>query len=314
MMKGMEVSIKVKEIYSLVIKDIDKGVSLSKSIENNEIKIDSLLLNLIKNGELSGNLSDALLKAYTYIEKRNEMKRKIVGTLIYPSFIIVSTIAMTLFLIMYIFPKILPLLSSLNVPLPLITKIVLGIYHILVSYGLYILVISIVVIAVSRIVYVKSNRVRYIFHNIVLRIGMYRTMYISSFCTMGEMIIQSGRSLPDMISFARDGSYNLVYRVILNEIYKESLRGVSFSVSISKHIKYFPRLIIDMSSIGEKTGNFALMLGNCGRILEQDIDNTLKKVSSLIEPVLMVFMGLIVGSVAISIILPVYEITNHISK
>jgi type II secretory pathway component PulF len=76
----------------------------------------------------------------------------------------------------------------------------------------------------------------------------------------------------------------------------------------------FLRIMIDMCSIGERTGNLALMFGHCSRIFEQDIDLFLKRFSSLIEPVLMIFMGLIVGSIALSIILPVYEITNHLSK
>ncbi len=92
------------------------------------------------------------------------------------------------------------------------------------------------------------------------------------------------------------------------------MHGIAISISLKKRNRFFPRLLSDMCILGEKTGGLGPMLGHCGRIFEQDIDNSLKRFSSLVEPILMVFMGLIVGSIALSIILPVYEITNHLSK
>jgi type II secretory pathway component PulF len=131
---------------------------------------------------------------------------------------------------------------------------------------------------------------------------------------MGEMLLSSGRGIQDLLVFSKDSSRNIVYKDIFEKMYVDSVSGVSLSISLSKYKLYFPIIMIDMVNLGERTGNLGVMLGHCSKIFEQDIDNALKRFTSLIEPVLMVLMGLIVGSIALSIILPVYEITNHISK
>ncbi|MDO8430746.1 MAG: type II secretion system F family protein [Candidatus Taylorbacteria bacterium] len=318
MMKNMERGDHVKKLYEVLVKDIEAGVSLSKSIKNAGIKWNNLLITLIQNGEEGGHLAVALQEAHAHLEKKNEMKKKIVSALVYPSFIVLATICMTLFLILYIFPKIIPLLSSLDISLPLITRIVQGLHYFLVSYGIW-FGSCIVVICVGINLLLKKNiNIRHYYHSLLLSIPIIRTSIkihnMSSVCSMGEMLLSSGKGLPDMIIFSRESQKNLVFKEAFALIYIESMQGVSFSTSLRRYGNLFPPLLIDMCALGERTGNLGLMLGHCSRIFEQDMDNALKRFSSLIEPVLMVFMGLIVGSIALSIILPVYEITNHLSK
>lgn len=307
-----------KAVYMNITRDIEHGISLGKSINDMKLRFSNTLIVLIRNGEESGRLSESLYQAYQYLEKGDEIKKKIIGSLIYPCFIVVATILMTLFLIIYIFPKIIPLLSSLNIKLPLITRVVQWIYYLLISYGIWMFIGLIIVLISSKIIVKKSQKIRYKVHKCIISIP-FISKYIkihmmSSVCNMSEILLSSGKSLTDVLIFSSDSSRNLVYKDIFNEIYIQSVRGVSLSNSLKRYAKYFPSLLIDMCELGERTGNMALMFKHCSRIFEQDIDNTIKKFSSLIEPVLMIFMGLIVGSVALSIILPVYEITNSLSK
>lgn len=316
-MKNIESLIARKIIYSLFIKNIEEGISLGKSIKNNSIRFDSLLIMLIENGEASGYLSEALLRAENYLEKRNDMRKRIINSLFYPGFIILATIFMTLFLILYIFPKITPLLSSLNIPLPLITRIVQNLYYFLVGYGLWFLIAMISFFVGMRFLIKKIHFLQYQFHKSIIFIpflkNQIRVNRMILLCNVGEMLLNSGKSLPDVLFFFNQSSRNLVYKQIFVKLHEESLRGVRFSISITKYYKYFPPILINMCALGERTGNFSLMLGYCSKIFEQDTEMSLKRFTSLIEPVLMVLMGLIVGSIALSIILPVYEITNHLS-
>lgn len=318
MMRSIEISTKRKKTYDILIKSIQQGVSLSKSIRSSRISFNSLLVTLIQNGESSGHLSEALQQAYAYLEKRNEMKKKLVTSLMYPFFIVIATIAMTLFLVLYIFPKIIPMLKSLDIQLPLITRIVQGIYYFSVSYGLWTALGCVLLVIVCQILIRKSSCVKYKLHSMVISLPFlhsYIKVYLlSSVCSMGEMLLSSGKGLPDMLFFSGESMKNAAYKKVFKEIHQESIQGVSFSISLKKYGRLFPPLLADMSALGEKTGNLAMMLGHCSRIFEQDIDNALKRFSSLIEPMLMVLMGLVVGSVALSIILPVYEITNHLTK
>jgi type II secretory pathway component PulF len=164
----------------------------------------------------------------------------------------------------------------------------------------------------------KNKYIKIRYHEILLKtpiLGLYiKIKILSSVCSIGEIILSSGRSLTEFHSFSYNSSNNLIFKDAFNKIYDQSIQGISFTNSMKLYPNLFLRIMIDMCSIGERTGNLALMFGHCSRIFEQDIDLFLKRFSSLIEPVLMIFMGLIVGSIALSIILPVYEITNHLSK
>lgn len=318
MMKNIDSSVHRKDIYELFIKEIQQGVSLSRSIKNKNIRFHNILITLIQNGESSGHLSEALMQAYYYLEKKNEMLKKIISSLIYPAFIVIATICMTLFLILYIFPKIIPLLRSLNIELPMITRIVQAIYYFSISNGIWIVVGVIVTYLFSIFLIKKSVYFKCKFHKLIISIPIankYIKIYlVSSICSMGEMLLNSGKGLPEMLKFSTESSKNIIYKNVFNEIYLESVKGVSLNSSIRKYKNIFPPLLADMCEIGEKTGNLAQMFGHCSRIFEQDLDIFLKKFSSLIEPILMVLMGLIVGSIALSIILPIYEITNHLNK
>lgn len=318
MMRNIEASPVRKKAYAVLIQNIEQGVTLSRSIKNAKISFKTLLMTLIQNGESSGRLAEALQQAFLYLDKSNEMKKKFISSLLYPFFIVLATIVMTLFLVLYIFPKIIPLLSSLDIDLPLITRIVQGIYYFSISYGLwsmagFILLIIIVHISISRSANLKRKA-----HLLVLSTpflhSYIKTYLASSFCNMGEMLLSSGKGLPDLLLFSKDSARNVIFREVFGTLHDESVQGISLSTSLKKHGRCFPPLLADMSALGEKTGNLAVMFGHCSKIFEQDIENALKRFSSLVEPCLMVLMGLIVGSIALSIILPVYEITNQLSK
>ncbi len=315
--RSMDISKTRKKIYEKIIADCEQGISLSKSLLNSKVSFDSLLITLIKNGEYSGSLVMTLSQIAQNLEKRNELKKKMISTLIYPSFIFCATIGMALFLVLYIFPKIVPLLGSLNIELPLLTRMVKGLYEYSVFYGLETLGIILFLFIICIFLIKKVASIRKLFHKVLLTfpiLGSYIKMNtLGTLCGIGEMLLSSGRSLSEFHLFSVSSSKNLLFQYAFETIYTQSIQGISFSQSMEAYPKLFSRTIIDMCSIGERTGNLPIMLGHCSRIFEQDIDLFLKRFSSLIEPLLMIFMGVLVGAIALSIILPVYEITNHLT-
>jgi type II secretory pathway component PulF len=318
MIQNIESSATKKQVYFQMIQSIQNGTSLSKTIKNIGLNFNNLLFVLIQNGENGGNLSDTLLQAYVYLNKKSELRGKIISSLVYPGFIVCATVVMALFLILYIFPKIIPLLSSLNIELPLMTRIVQMIYYFIMDYGLYSFATFVLLVFVFKITVQKSSSIKYYYHLSLISIPiLHRYIKINmmiALCSMGEMLLSSGRGLQDLLLFSRDYNTNVVYKIVFENIYKESVQGTALTTSLGKYKKYFPIIFIDMVSIGERTGNLGMMFGHMAHIFEQDIENVLKRFTSLIEPILMVFMGIVVGSIALSIILPVYEITNHLSK
>jgi general secretion pathway protein F len=317
-MKSMEDNINKINIYNSLISDCEFGLSLSKSLQNLNIKLDSFLLTLIKNGEVSGSLMLSLSQISKNLEKRNELIKRVISTLIYPIFIFIATIFMAVFLVMYIFPKILPLLNSLNIKLPFLTRLVKLIYEFSIGYGLYVLFGSLFIIFIYKYSYNKFINFKLIIHKLILKIPLVSSYLIldinSSLCNVGEILLASNKSLSDLHIFNRDTAKNLVYKEIFNNIYNDSIIGISFTQSLSKYPKFFNKIMINMCNIGERSGNLSEIMSHCSKIFEQDIETILKRFSSLIEPVLMIFMGIVVGSIALSIILPVYEITNNLNK
>lgn len=316
--RNIDNSLYRRRILDVFIIDINNGLTLSRSMKNSGVYFNPILITLISNGESSGYLGDALLQAYKNLDKRNELKKRIISTLVYPMFIVLATFSMTLFLILYIFPKILPLLGSLNIQLPLVTRIVKGLYEFSIIYGLWMVLFGVIFLISFLFAIKKSLYFKRIIHSAILSLpilGIYlKTYYLSLICNTGEMLLSSGKSIPEMLIFSKDSVNNILYKDAFDKIYSQSIQGISFSNSMKNHLSLFSIFMVNMCAIGEKTGNVGVMLGHCGRIFEQDLDNFLKRFSSLIEPILMISMGLIIGSIALSIILPVYEITNHLSK
>src|SRR5574343_248740 len=307
-----------RSFYEIILENLRKGNTLSKSIKNENIKFDNYLLILIKNGENTGNLAQTLMLSSDFLSKRSEIKSKLITILMYPLFIVISTSIMALFLILYIFSKIIPMLMSMNIELPLITRIVLKIYNIFTNYGLIISIFISLIFLIVFILYKRNSKVQDSVFKLMLSTPILGKLFIMNhavnFCSTGEILLNSGKGVSDIISVNIDNSNNITYINVYKNIYADLQRGVSLSMSIKNNLKYFPETMYHMCEIGERTGQLSKMLNNCREIFEKEIDNFLKRFTASIEPVLMLSMGVTIGTIALSIILPIYAITNHIGK
>ncbi len=316
----MEKSKKRLLIFSSLREKVEQGVSLSKSIILTKAKFDPLLVSMIAYGEISGILALSLKQAGEIMEKGNIIKKKIIGALIYPAFIALATIVMTLFLVMYIFPKIIPLFVSMNITLPLITRVVRKIYELGLHYGLYAGLSVIIGGAVFYYFYagkkqaVFRHKIQIVLLVIPILGQVLQKYFICIYCRSTATLLDCGQSLPmileQLVTASTFDPYRKAWRFSRGEIE----RGISLSESLGSFKTIFPSVVVDMLCIGERTGSLAMMFHHVSQMYEQELEDFIKQLSTSIEPILMIFMGLVVGSVALSIILPIYEITNHLSK
>ncbi|MEK7095311.1 MAG: type II secretion system F family protein [Patescibacteria group bacterium] len=315
---SMERSKKKIKIIQSIHANVKKGVSLHKSLLLTKIKFDTTLLAMIRNGENTGTLALSLHQAYQVMEKSGELKKKIFGALMYPSFIVMATIAMTIFLVMYIFPKIIPLFSSMNIELPFLTRAVRALYDLSIHYGLLVSAISILFIFILYIFYLKNIKFRRIFQKILLFIpiigeSLKKYMLSVSLRSIGTLL-ENGQSLVSILTQIAESTFYEPYKESWKQCHLEVTKGVLISESMKSFPLLFPPLVPNMVFIGEKAGSLATMFIHISRVYEQELDSFIKQLSTVIEPVLMIGMGILVGSVALSIILPIYEITNHLTK
>jgi type IV pilus assembly protein PilC len=306
-----------KQVLEKMKGDVQKGISLTKSMLNTGISFDPTLISMISFGESAGILSQSMRQAREILEKGSLIKRKLLGALIYPAFIAGATIVMTLFLVMYIFPKIIPLFMSMDITLPFLTRAVQSLYLLLLHYGIWIGLGFISVSFIFVVAYKKNIKIKLKTQTMLLTLPILGTFlqkyFLSTFCRSIGTLLESGQNLPKILEQVSESSTTEVYKRVWHFVQLETIKGGNISSALNSFATLVPSMVPDMLSIGERTGSLSSMFHHISRIYEEELDEIIKQLSTVIEPVLMIGMGLIVGSVALSIILPIYEVTNHLT-
>lgn len=304
-------------VLDSVIADVSNGRRLSDAMGRFRKIFGDFAINIIRVGEMSGTLSTNLTHLGEELAKRSALKRKVIGALVYPAFITVATIGITTLLTVYVFPKVMPIFVSLNVKLPFTTRALLFLSDFLRNYGLYVLAALIVILIVYFIILSRSEKLRYFVARTILYLPLFGRLVqnynMANFCRTLSILLQSGFNVVEAVTVTGDSTSNLVFR---RECYLSRdgiIRGERISDHLEKSRKIFPDMVCHMVAIGEKSGTLSKSLMYLAEHYEDEVEDTIKNLSSLIEPVLMIFMGLLVGFVAISIITPIYEVTQHLS-
>ena len=305
-----------KKITQSLIEDVENGQSLSSSLKRFRNIFGDFIINVIRIGEDTGLLHQNLNYLAEELKERRLLRRKVIGAFIYPVFIALTTISITALLIIFIFPKILPILKSLNVPLPITTRFLIGLSGFLSNNGLYVL-LGLIFFIIAIIFISKLPKVNLFINNILPSIPIigkilqnYQLTNVSR--TLG-ILLKSNVTLTESIRITKETTPNLVYKNMLEKIGENILKGKKLSNQFEDFPRFFPILIPQMLSIGETTGNLSESFLYLAEFYKEEVDEMTKNLSNILEPFLMIFMGVIVGTVVISIITPIYGITQHLN-
>ena len=303
-------------VLSKVIADISNGQNLSTSLKRFKGVFGNFAINIIKAGESSGTLMQNLNYLADELKKKELLRKKIMSALLYPVIITIATFGITGLLIIYIFPKILPIFQSLKADLPLSTRMIIFVSNIARNYGGYIFLAFIITTIVIYVLVKKIPKVKFIFHGLILRIpfvgSIIRNYNLTNTTRTLGLLLKSGLSLTESLSITSDTTENLQYKKAYDDIAHGVVKGKSISEVINRSATIFPDMLSHMISIGEKSGNLSNTLIYLSEYYENEFDEQTKNLSSSIEPVLMIVMGILVGFVAVSIITPIYGITQHL--
>ena len=303
-------------VVSMVIEDVSNGQSLAKSLGKFARMFGDFGINIIKVGEQSGTLSQNLDYLADELKKKQTLKRKVISAFVYPAIIVVATTAITAFLMLFLFPKIMPIFTSLHAELPFTTRVVMATTVFLQHWGLFLLG-GIFVIAVGFFIAVRmSERFHYVVDRALLKIpiiGAVVTYYnlASTMRTIG-LLLRSGITLSEALPLTRDTTQNRAYKHEFDVLAQSVMRGEQLSTYLRKRRGLFPDVLSQMISVGERSGNLSNTLIYLSEFYEAEVEDFTKNLSSLIEPILMIIMGILVGFIAISIITPIYGITQHL--
>ncbi len=305
----------MNKILEQVIKDVSNGQFLSASLEKYKSVFGDLFINIIKVGETSGILSENLEYLSQELKKSRELHKKVIGALIYPMVILIATLGVVAAMAIFIFPKIFPVFASLNIKLPATTRLLIASSNFLTQRGGTALVVAAGIIITIWLL-LKVEKIRFFYHWSLLKIpligGMMTSVNMANFARTFGLLLKSGVKIVEAINITADTLPNLVYKKGLKEVAGNIQKGEAVSKYLLAHPNLFPAMASNMLAVGENTGNLSETLIYLSEFYESDLDELVKNLSTILEPALMVVMGLIVGFVAVSIITPIYSITQNL--
>lgn len=306
----------------LLLNDLTQGVEQGQFLHFRLAKYHKYLgnfaVNIVKVGEISGTLHENLSYLAEEIKKRKALRRKVIGALIYPCFVVLATIGITVVLITQVFPKILPVLKTFKGQMPFTTRTLIFISSLLSSRGWLITLVLASTVLIWVLFARKSRKVRLLVDRIFLRIPfvgkLFTHYHMANFCRTLGILLKSDVKIVEAAKITSTTLSNLVYQEALDKMSEALLNGGKVSYFLESRPRLFPTQVSQMVAVGESTGQLSESLMYLAEIYEQEVDELTKSLSSAIEPLLMIFMGLLVGFIAMSIITPVYSLTQGLSR
>lgn len=302
-----------KKVLDEVIGNIDNGQSLAASLARHPSVFDSLYINMIKVGEESGTLEESFNHLTLQLEKSAKLKGKVKQAMIYPAIIIIAVIVLGTALTLFVLPQIIPVFKALDVELPLATRILIKVSEVIQNYGFFVL-LSIILLIIVFTFLLRIRAIKFLFDKLTLKLpiigSIFRSVSISHFSRTLGVLLRSGIPVVGALDITKDSLGNLVYQKELEGVESQVKRGRTISNYLKKEKTLFPLMVSRTIGVGEKTGNLEETLIYLGDFYEAEVDKSVKSLSTILEPILLLAVGFAVGFIAIAIISPIYELTS----
>lgn len=309
---------KFNQVLTQVAKDIKNGQTLAKSFLKHPKIFDNLYVSLIDVGEKSGTLEESLNYLANQLSKEYSLHKKIQGALLYPEIVIVATSLIGFGMSLFVLPKLTDLFTSLGVKLPLTTQILLFFANLMKNHGGVITIALIVIIVLSKILVILPS-VRAKWDRIVLSIPIFgellQNQQLASICRNLGVMLKSGLPITQSLSIQQTATGNYVFKDYIKCLQKSVDKGkeIGKELDTGAYSKFSP-IAIKMIEVGEKTGKLDEVFVYLGDFFEEEVDNIAKNLSVVLEPIILLVIGLVVGFVALAIISPIYDLTGAIKR
>ncbi len=295
-----------------VIEQINAGTEFSAALAEHPKIFPDLYVSLIKASEASGKMGPILERLAVYLERRHELRKKLKGAITYPIVMCLFALGTTIFLVSYVLPKFAKIYAGREDALPAITKALLGFSDFIVAYGLYILA-AVLPAAVGLYYYIRTPAGRVKFEKFQLAIPLigpllHKTYLARSLHTLGTMI-QSGVSMLDSVQLTINVCGSRVYEQMWRDVTERVERGQQISEALADN-KNVPKSILKMIGAGERSGRIGMVMERAAGFSEAELNIAIKTLTSLIEPTIVAFLGVVVGGLVIALLLPIFTISK----
>ncbi|MDD2688679.1 MAG: type II secretion system F family protein [Candidatus Omnitrophica bacterium] len=306
----------LRNVVTVVRQDIEAGMNFSDALAKHPAVFSELYINMTRAGETSGMLDEVLDRLASYLEKTAALTRKIKSSLIYPIVVVSIAILITAVLLLKVVPTFKGIFEMLGGSLPLPTQILIGISDLFRKYFLFVL-IGLVAIVVLLKRYITTEKGRYNFDRGKLKapvLGpLFRKVAVAKFSRTFSTLVKSGVSILNALEIVSKTAGNKVIEESVLNCAKSVRDGEPISKPLSKS-GVFPPMVCRMISVGEQTGQLEKMLSKIADFYDEQVDAATSALTSLIEPMVITFLGVVIGGIVISLFLPIFKITQLISK
>lgn len=318
MIKRQTRSVSRTKILTSVISDVSSGQYLSTSLAKYKNTFGPFAINLIKVGEEGGILDRNLEHLAEELKKRHELKKKMMGAMIYPAFITLATFGVTALITIYIFPKLMPIFQSVGANLPISTRALIYMSNFMIHYGVF-LVFGLIAATIGfAFAYRKFKFFNLVVNRLILITPIFGPLFqsyqMANLCRTMGLLLDGHVGIISAANITADATVNQMYRREIYNLAEEISRGRKISEYLEKRTVLFPEIVSQMIAVGETSGNLSKTLMYLSDYYESEVSDITKNLSNSLEPVLLVGMGIVVGFVAISVITPIYELTANINK
>ena len=306
---------RMQEIVQEIISDVEGGKSLSDSFAKHPEAFNKVYVALISAGETSGTMDDSLKRLAAQQEKDAAMMSKIRGAMMYPSLVLVVIILVIGFMLFTVVPQVEGLYRDLNKGLPFVTLMMIKVANFFSSLW-WLVILAMIIGGYFLAQYLKTEqgiRTKDIFKlNVPLFKGMFRKMYMARFARTGQVLLSTGVPMLDMLRITSDAVNNVIISESILRASDKVKGGKALSASLSNE-DYFLAMVPQMIKIGEQSGKIDEMMGKTAQVYEDELDEEIRALSTAIEPVLMVFLAIVAGTMVAAILLPIYSLVGNIN-
>ena len=305
-----------KRLYQRLVFELNSGQTLSDALSKQGNVFPKLLINMIKTSELTGNLTGVLDDMADYYKTKYENRKQIISAMTYPSVIFVVAIVVLVYIILYVVPEFTDMYAQIGSDLPTITKVIVGLSDFLAANLLYVILVILAIFLSLVILFKNVMRFRYMVQWIVMHIPVVKNIMIYNEVIM---FTKTFASLINYDVFITD-SMEILGKITENEIYKSLIRDAVINLSNGNSVSdafkdhwAFPVIAYEMLVTGERTGRLGDMMNNVAEYFNTEQKNLVAQLKSLIEPIMIIFLAVVVGIVLLAVIVPMFNMYSEIT-
>ncbi|RJQ28891.1 type II secretion system F family protein [Candidatus Parcubacteria bacterium] len=305
----------LKEAVLQVSEDIDSGLSFSQAMERQGAIFPEFYITMVRGAEVTGNLDAAIGFLADYTEREGVLAGKAVSALTYPAIVIGLFVIVAFIMVAFVFPQVEPVFGQAGVDLPAFSKILLGVGGFLGRWWV-LLVIAFVILLVVIIDYFQTREGRAFLDDSKVHLPIIKKVYlpliVARFANAMSLLLKGGIPVAQAFEIVSHIADNVVYQDILARVADSVREGEPLSQSLAQHPEYFPPLVSQMVAVGETTGKLDQIFARLANFYGRETDTTISSVVDLIQPVLLIGIGVLVGLLFTSILVPIYQLTSTI--